>query len=98
MFQMPSAWIHGQSGACVKLSSNSFPGGVTSTATVATPEVVTPSLEAHFAAEEEDLFPLLRAALTADDLVVLADRAAEVRRRAPAFPASSPAGSDHAIA
>lgn len=43
-------------------------------------------LEAHFAEEEDEIFPRLRAALDRDQLVALAEKVADVKRRAPAFP------------
>lgn len=43
-------------------------------------------LQRHFAAEEESLFPRLRAALTDDRLVALAAAAADAKANAPAFP------------
>ncbi len=48
-------------------------------------------LRAHFATEEERLFPQLREAFSPAQLVELAERVAEAKRTAPAFP-TSPAG------
>jgi hemerythrin superfamily protein len=43
-------------------------------------------LEAHFAAEEEDLFPQLRAAFSPGELMALGDRVRAVAETAPPFP------------
>ncbi len=45
-------------------------------------------LRAHFATEEERLFPQLRDAFTPAQLAELAERVTEAKRMAPAFPAS----------
>ena len=47
---------------------------------------LTVELETHFAAEEEDVFPQLRASFTARDLVALGDRVRAVKKTAPPFP------------
>jgi hemerythrin superfamily protein len=44
-------------------------------------------LRAHFAAEEQLLFPQLRSALDAGELAVLADEVRAAKRSAPVFPA-----------
>jgi hemerythrin superfamily protein len=43
-------------------------------------------LEAHFAAEEDDVFPRLRSSISQSGLMVLADRVKAVQEAAPPFP------------
>ncbi len=54
-------------------------------------------LEAHFATEEGEVFPRLRASVSHEDLVELGQRAAAVKASAPAFPEPEHTEHVHAV-
>lgn len=54
-------------------------------------------LQAHFAAEEDEIFPCLEASMSHSDLVALGERVLAVKEAAPAFPEPEFAAHVHAI-